>query len=79
MFWLSIASIFMQAVQLGIQVAEFILNHGKRPIRFAQGLVLTKLCQRPLDLAIAKCSQKNNRPPRKWLRLFFYQNACGLT
>lgn len=30
MLWLNIAVIVMQAIQLGIQVAEFILNHGKQ-------------------------------------------------
>ncbi len=35
MFWLSIAVLLMQAIQLGLQAVEFILNHGKSPIRYA--------------------------------------------
>ena len=30
MFWLSVAALLMQTIQLGLQAVDFILNHGKQ-------------------------------------------------
>jgi len=30
MFWLSVAALVMQTIQLCLQAVEFILNHGKQ-------------------------------------------------
>ncbi len=73
MSFLEVSALLM----LLLAVADFAIKHSKSPIRYAQGLVHTKLCQRPLDLAIAKCSQKNNRPPCNGCGYFLTKTPAG--